>query len=174
MKRDLLLSFVALLLFSTTGLAGTGDSYLVFDTHKPGTGKGATGDHIILRIGDPNFKVEGPGKCGNLFLGGFAFGHPDPRLKDPTAICGHGVVAIVTVGDTGRPPLSILPIEAPMPDEFAGEVTLDSAQLIRSFLPRLDRSEGDSQPVVMQMRKDVQLLDVVKASKAIPQRQSKR
>src|SRR5882762_6726113 len=109
MKQSSLLSILALLPFSTICLAGKGDSYLVFDNHPTG-GAGATGKFIIFKIGDPLYKVEGPGKCGHLFLGGFAFGHPDPRIKNPKAVCGHGVVAIVTHPDESRPTLSILPI----------------------------------------------------------------
>jgi hypothetical protein len=152
-------------LICSNAIAGTGAKgavYTVADNHPTG-GAGATGNRIRLKQGDP--RIQGPGKCGDLFLGGFAFGHPDPRIKDPSAVCGHGLVIPLFPSINGPAPLSILPIEAPMPVEG------DAANVIRDLLPKIDKSDGDRMPVVIQIRDTIRSLDVLNGAKSTPRRQ---
>jgi hypothetical protein len=146
----------------------TQDPWLVFDTHPTG-GPGATGEHMTFDFNDP--RIEGPGKCGHMFLGGFAFGHPDPRIKNPEAVCGHGYAAPAGPPHTGPAPLSILPIEAPMPVESGSASAVDAAKLIRDMLPKIDKSDGDKMPVVIQIRDTIRSLDVLSSAKSTPKRQ---
>jgi hypothetical protein len=157
-------------LICSNAIAGTGAKgavYTVADNHPTG-GAGATGNRLTLKQGDP--RIQGPGKCGNLFLGGFAFGHPDPRIKDPSAVCGHGLVIRLHAPITGPAPLSILPIEAPMPVESGGSAA-DAAKLIRDMLPKLDKAEGDQVAAVVQLRQNLRAMDSLISIKSTPKRQ---
>ncbi|HEV8378169.1 MAG TPA: hypothetical protein VGP99_04915 [Tepidisphaeraceae bacterium] len=163
-------SFILIVVFvSRAALAGKGPAYVGTDNHPTG-GPGATNQQVIFHLGDKGFHVEGPGKCGHLFLGGFAFGHPDPRLSDKNAVCGHGYVIRLLPPITGPAPLSILPIEPPMPVE-SGAQAVDAARLIRDMLPRLDKSDGDTAPVVLQIRDRILSMDVTNGYKFMPKRQ---
>jgi len=154
------------------------EHWLVFDNHPTG-GTGATGQKETFALDDS--RIEGPGKCGHMFLGGTAFGHPDPRIKDPSAVCAHGIAARAPGpvsggpqgGETGPVPLSILPIEAPMPVE-GGSASVDAARLIRDMLPKIDKSDGDKMPVVIQIRDTIRSLDVLSSAKNTPKRQARQ
>ena len=144
----------------------------VYDDH--GGRPGGTLKSIKFKAGDPRFRVEPPGKCGEPFLGGTAFGHPDPRLTDPKAVCGHGVVTLVTHGPgEGRRPLLILPVSTtPVEPEggtgTAASIALDPARLIREHLPRLDTVSGDAVAVVVELRNAIRSRDVARAMKNLP------
>ena len=143
---------------------------VVNETHPTG-GPGALGKTLEFNTGDPAFRIVPPGKggCNGPSLHGFAFGHPDPQKKDPAAVCGHGLVFIITEPKGSSAPLSILPIEAPMPVASSrGLTALESARLIRDMLPKLDKSEGDHAPVVMDIRRSITAMDAAKARKNMP------
>jgi hypothetical protein len=144
----------------------------VYDDH--GGRPGGTLKSIKFEAGDPRFRVEPSGKCGQPFLGGTAFGHADPRLTDPKAVCGHGVVLVVLDPDVGRRPLLILPVSTtPVAPEggavAAGTpVALDSTKLVREQLPRLDAVAGDAIPAVVELRRAIRARDVAKAMTNVP------
>jgi hypothetical protein len=142
---------------------------VVFDNHagRPG----GTGKRRTFDLGDPRYQVEPPGKCGEPFLGGTAFGHPDPRFKDPKAVCGHGIVFILTKPHEGRRPLLILPISTTpvAPGQGARQaIAVDPARLVREHLPRLDAVSGDGIPVIVELRNAIRSLDVARALKHLP------
>src|SRR5687768_10444674 len=143
----------------------------VYDDH--GGRPGGTLKNIVFKAGDPRFRIEPPGKCGKPFLGGTAFGHPDPRLTDPKAVCGHGIVTVVTDPQEGRRPLLILPLSTtPVEPEggtgAAAPIALDPARLIREHLPRLDTVSGDAVAVVVELRNAIRSRDVARAMKNVP------
>ena len=150
---------------------------IVYFTHPtPATGKSYT-----FATGDRNFHVFNGGKCGQPYLGGSFQGMPDPRKKDPTQVCGWGKVYIIIdgpgggdTGDTGPAPVSILPIEAPMPVESSGGAAVDAAKLIRDMLPKIVKSDGDKMPVVIQIRDTIRSLDVLNGAKSTPKRQARQ
>jgi hypothetical protein len=169
MKASIRAAIVSVLVLLCSSLASAKHKSEVTDDHYPVGGKGATYQVLVIDSDDP--RIQGPGKCGAFFLGGFALGHPDPRLTNPNAVCGHGIVSVRGHGiDTGRPPISVLPVEAPIPAAPGAEVTMDSAQIIRDLLPRLDKSEGDKMPVVLQIRNSILFLDARNSGKTPPKR----
>ena len=145
----------------------------VYDDH--GGRPGGTLKNVTFKAGDPRFRVEPPGKCGEPFLGGTAFGHPDPRLTDPKAVCGHGIVTVVHEPNRGRRPLLILPAsttqvasEEGMGNAAPSSVALDPVRLIRDHLPRLDAASGDAVAVVVELRNAIRSRDVVNAMRNVP------
>lgn len=160
------------LVFALPASAGV-QRVTVTDDHPTGGG-GATGKSLTFNWGDPSHKVEYSKACGNFYLAGFAFGHEDPHIKDPKAVCGHGIIFFIPTGgngNTGPQPLSILPIEAPMPIEPGQASAADAAKLIREMLPRLDKTDGDNMPIVIQMRDSIRRIDVLNGTKFMPKRQ---
>ena len=155
---------------ATTALAE--HKRVVFDNHEGRSG--GTGKRLTFTKGDPRFQIEPPGKCGEPFLGGTAFGHPDPRLTDPKAVCGHGIVFVVLDPEVGRRPLLILPVStAPVDPErgavaAASSVALDPVTVIREQLPRLDAVAGDAFPAVVELRKAIRARDVARAMMNVP------
>ncbi len=112
MKQYRSIAMVMASLILTSAAAAGPVTYHVTDNHPTG-GPGATKEDAFISGNDP--RVQLPGKCGHFFLGGFAFGHPDPRIKDPKAVCGHGILFQVTgPPDNGTPPLLITPVTAPV------------------------------------------------------------
>ena len=150
--------------------------YRFIDEHPTG-GAGANGKTYYFTEGDPGFQIEPAGLCGQPFIGGTVEGHPDPRLTDASAICGHGYVYEIggTAQDPSRP-LSIQPITEPIdPDAPAapGNQPGDARRVIREQLPQLDRPGGDSMAIIRDLRVAVHLTDVSRAAKSLPRRLSK-
>ncbi len=168
--RTLSLALILVVICSSTAFARDVVLYVVTDNHPTG-GPGKTNHQFTFQKGDPRFQVKGPGKCGDLYLGGFAFGHPSPHRDDPSAVCGHGYVLHLTFARTGPSPVSILPIQAPMPLEENATTAADAAKVIRELLPRLDKSDGDRLPEVVHLRDVIRTIDVLNGVKAIPKRQ---
>ena len=98
--------------------------------------------------------------------------HPNPQDADPKAVCGHGYVTIVGPPSTAPTPVSILPIQAPMPMEPGGSAIVDAARFIREMLPRLDKIDGDKLPGIVQLRESIQRIDARNGSRTIPLRQT--
>jgi len=145
------------------------------DEHPTG-GAGANGKTYFFTEGDPGFQIEPAGLCGQPFIGGTVEGHPDPRLVDPNALCGHGFVyEIGGIAQDPSRPLSIQPITEPIdPDAPApGNQPGDARRVIREQLPQLDRPEGDSMAIIRDLRLAVHLTDVSRATKSLPRRLSK-
>ena len=148
----------------------------VIDNHlHTGTGHvgaGATNQIIRFPTKNPPFKIEPPGKCGEPFVGGTLFGHPDPRSMDPKAACGHGVVsAEFHEPFTQTPPLLILPVTTPVAPGSAKDEAArltDASHLLRNTLPQLDRPNRDQVADVTRMRSAVHAADVLNASKHLP------
>jgi hypothetical protein len=150
--------------------------YRFVDDHPTG-GAGATGKMVFFNEGDPRFKIEPAGLCGQPFLGGTYNGHPDPRLADPKAVCGHGYVYETGVAEPPSRPLSIQPVTTPVAPEGAASSATGrggkARRVIREQLTQLDRPEGDRLASVMELRSALHSADVAKAAKNVPKRQSK-
>jgi hypothetical protein len=153
--------------------------YRFIDDHPTG-GPGPTSNTpIFFTEGDPRYKIEPSGLCGQPFIGGTVNDHADPRLTDPSAVCGHGYVYIIGIAEQPSRPLSIQPITEPIdPDAPTSSAAGnpgggDPRRVIREQLPQLDRPEGDRAPVVRALREAVHATDVAKAVKFTPKRLSK-
>ena len=144
-----------------------------FTDNHPTGGPGATGKTITFNEGDPRFKIEGPGLCGQTFIGGTVEGHPDPRLTDPNAVCGHGIARLQAETQDPSRPLSIQPITEPIDPDAASAPAGDARRVIREQLPQLDRPEGDRVAAVRDLRRAVHLADAAKAARNLPRRVSK-
>jgi len=140
---------------------------------------GGTKQEVTFQTGDKNYHLEYGDQCrtsyanyGHFFLGGFAFGHPDPRIKDPKATCGHGIATLTAPPETGTPPLLIMPAIALVdPDSEAPlNAVADATDVIRQQLPRIDKPEGDKLSKVIELRKVVNAADAAKALKNVPKR----
>ena len=155
---------VSLLVLCVTSAQAQHQSIVYFTHPTPQTGKSYTFD-----TKDPNFHILTGGKCGQPYLAGSFRGMADPSIKDPTLVCGWGKVYDADKpGQTGTAPLSILPIEAPMPVEEGAQA--DAARIIREMLPRLDKSDGDKVPVIIQIRERILTMDVNNTLKYLPKR----
>ena len=146
---------------------------LEFTDEHPTGGPGATGKRIIFTEGDPRYKIEPPGLCGLPFIGGTVDGHPDPRLTNPNAVCGHGIVSDVAFPDEPSRPLSIQPITEPIDPDAPSPPAGDARRVIREQLPQLDRPEGDRMAAVRELRVAVHLADAAKAMRNLPKRVAK-
>ena len=150
--------------------------YRFIDNHPTG-GAGGTGRTIFFNEGDPRFRIEPSGLCGQPFIGGTVNGHPDPRLTNPTAICGHGYVFELGIAEPASRPLSIQPVTTPVAPEAGASPSAGGAgsarRVIREQLTQLDRPEGDRLATVIELRSAVHSADVAKARKNAPKRQSR-
>ncbi len=182
MKSPFVAAIVVSLLVLCESSAQAQHKSVVYFTHPTA----ATGPSYIFANNDPNFKVLTGGKCGQPYLSGSFMGMADPSIKDPTQVCGWGKVYQVPdsdkvgkpgnpqtgkPGETGTAPLSILPIEAPMPVEEGAQA--DAARIIRDMLPRLDKSDGDKMPVIIQIRERILTMDVNNTLKYLPKRHTR-
>src|SRR5437868_4106173 len=140
---------------------------------------GGTPQSAIFQTEDKNYHLEYSDQCrtsyanyGHFFLGGFAFGHADPRLTDPKAFCGHGIATLVDPPEPRTPALLIMPETSPVDPDAAGPVNLgaDAVAVIQEQLPRLDKPEGDKVLKVVELRKVVAIADTAKALKNLPRR----
>jgi hypothetical protein len=146
--------------------------YEFFDNHPTG-GPGATGKRIFFTEGDPRYKIEPPGLCGLPFIGGTVEGHPDPRLTNPNAVCGHGYVFERALPDEPSRPLSIQPITEPIDPDAGSSSAGDARRVIREQLPLIDRPEGDRMAAVRDLRAAVHLADAARATLNLPRRRPK-
>jgi hypothetical protein len=140
---------------------------------------GGTGQEATFQTENKNYQLKYSDSCrtssanyGHFFLGGFAFGHPDPSIKDPKALCGHGIARLVEPPSQGTPPLLIMPVTSPVDPEAENplQAVADATKVIREQLPRLDKAEGDTVPKVVELRKVLVASDAAKAVKSLPKR----